>query len=677
MADPYITSLAEMARRRNPSNPMAAFLDLNQGLGAPPPGGSLGEPLTFGQRVDWVHPGDVMRSFLAGSLAGAPYPPRMLQTGAAAGLDTFREQMYGRDPAMAGVMLAGDPKKAAGMALARVARQAPVRPVEPGVPIGYRPAQPGGIDFSGILDRVLAQTPADRNANLLESAIAEHARPPAAPQLTGDPVADSNLLSDIIAAQPRASTVLTRTPGAPAPTVATVVVPKRPAADASARAKAKYKAAKAAAQEAAEVTPGAAYIKDLLAGKIPDTAVMPDPQAAGQEPSTFMRPLMDITPREVRGTTAGNLNKDLDISYTDWEAMNKEQGLTPWEGLFDMTKKGAAPTPQVQITRSIPKKGASKRLQAAMDDPAVKQQLIEWVKAGGEQVPESWYHTNPLYQSMVEELGPEDGPDAFKKMMDMVAATSPRSSIPNNIRTASHYYNQVMEGVLPQDLEMGGKGSGYGSIAQNLHLQNAKNFAANQVDPFQNPKPISFSGNLQGNELPVTVDTHNWRAIGMAAKNPDFLATTATKMVDKVNKKGETVQVEKEINPRQLFKEGKLTMEEALNEPTYWDSTPSSKTEYGPAEKWQQEIAAELGISPSDLQGKMWVGAGPKTGLGSPPENFMTTLAKRIAYTAHRLGRKPKDVLKLFLRGKIPLAQARPLELPTFGGTSSGGTVEA
>jgi hypothetical protein len=51
----------------------------------------------------------------------------------------------------------------------------------------------------------------------------------------------------------------------------------------------------------------------------------------------------------------------------------------------------------------------------------------------------------------------------------------------------------------------------------------------------------------------------------------------------------------------------------------------------------------------------MWVGGGEKTGLGSPPEPFLRTLASRIHYTAARMGSTPEAVLEQLVRGKIPL----------------------
>jgi hypothetical protein len=193
--------------------------------------------------------------------------------------------------------------------------------------------------------------------------------------------------------------------------------------------------------------------------------------------------------------------------------------------------------------------------------------------------------------------------------------------------------------LVGPDAPAQGRRRRYGSLAQKLHRQNVINVQNGGMNPLQNPKPTSFVENLLGNEQPVTIDTHNFRMLGMASKDPRFLTTSVEGS---------------DFNPRQAFAEGHLTMDEALKHPTYWESAPN-KNEYAAYEAYQQQQAKKMGMTPAEYQEKMWVGGGKETGLGSDTETFLRTVAKRVQYTATRLGIDPQVVLQKFVRGEIPL----------------------
>ena len=95
-------------------------------------------------------------------------------------------------------------------------------------------------------------------------------------------------------------------------------------------------------------------------------------------------------------------------------------------------------------------------------------------------------------------------------------------------------------------------------------------------------------------------------------------------------------------------------MEDALNQPTYWEAKPR-ENEYAAYEDWQRFQAAKKGMTPAEYQSSMWIGAGDLTGLQSPPEPFLRTMERRIQYTAQRLGLPPQEVMRRHVRGEIPL----------------------
>ena len=288
-----------------------------------------------------------------------------------------------------------------------------------------------------------------------------------------------------------------------------------------------------------------------------------------------------------------------------------------------------------------------------------------------------WYNTDPLLERMRGVVGHTDAPSQYARLMDIVAATSPRAKVQDNIRMAS-YYNHLL--ATGQDIPSK-PAPGYGSVAQSSHLKHAGNIKSmGGWDIFENPKPASFSTNLQGNQNNVTIDTHNFRMPGLLSKDPRFLATSFDELIkpelankDKVMgdlmaaypnmreddaaqfvSKLEGPKPKVSFRPQQWEKSGSISMDEALERPNFWASQPNDN-EYGYYEKWQQDQAKKMGISPAQYQASMWVGGGEDTGLGSTAEPFLKTFEARIKYTADRLGVSPETVLEQMLAGKTPL----------------------
>ena len=331
--------------------------------------------------------------------------------------------------------------------------------------------------------------------------------------------------------------------------------------------------------------------------------------------------------------------------------------------LLDYSQQGRVFDDIEDVQRYVPPKGASQRIKKALSKRGLKKKLIAVAQRGAELMPDEWYGTNPLYQKYVELLGPEKAREKYKRDIWITAGTSARNDVPNNIKTASYYQYTVEQGlplpektVTPFEAKRTGEPQypppGYGSIAQGTHLRGVKDvLETGQLEPFGNPKMSTFATNLLGNVSQVTIDTHNWRMLGMLTKDPAFLKTQFT-YKDK-NKKEIT------INPKQLVLDKKMSMSEALRHPTYWTEAPDagSNNEYKYWEDYQIKLAKQLGISPAELQAKLWMGAGDLTGLRSPPEIFSKTVETRVKYTAEVLGKDPGVVLEQYILGEIPLAQ--------------------
>jgi hypothetical protein len=323
-------------------------------------------------------------------------------------------------------------------------------------------------------------------------------------------------------------------------------------------------------------------------------------------------------------------------SYAEFRVKNPERGK-----LFDYSRLSEVPdVPQVQMPRYSPARGPSERIVSALANPDVERGINETVERGIAGGGLEWYNTDPMMERMRGLMPSGDVAPNYARAMDIVAATSPRARVPDNIRTAS-YYNYLLSKGLPIPEK---PAPGYGSVAQKLHTQNVQGVAnMGGWDVFKNPKPASFSTNLQGNQRNVTIDTHNFRLPGILAQDPRFLATSI------VPEKGA-----EPFRPQKMLESGEMSLEQLIDRPAFWEAKPNPN-EYGYYENWQQEQAKKMGISPAQYQASMWLGGGEQTGLGSAAEPFLETVEARVRYTADALGMDAERVLDMYLKGEIPL----------------------
>jgi hypothetical protein len=340
-------------------------------------------------------------------------------------------------------------------------------------------------------------------------------------------------------------------------------------------------------------------------------------------------------------------------------------------GPMNLTGDLRSDVPQIAMERTVPPRGVSPRLQDALNNPAVERGVSESIEKGIGLGADKWYHNEPVRQSFIKELGPVQGPKDYSQFMDMVAATSPRSDVPTNIRNASFYYSQAGN-KLPEKLPYP-----YGHVAQNLHRQNYETLTAPRPgalsadapmttawDIFKNPKPASFSQNLQGNLEPGTMDTHAFRNIGMRTNDPRFLETSVSAKYKQgsdptkdtiVNRFGERRGDTVTFRPQRLHEEGKLPLSEALNIPYFWTAKPNAN-EYGAAEKFYSRLGRDFKLPTADAQAAAWSGGGNLTGLGTvATHTFPQLLNERILYTAKMRGENPSETLSKFIKREAPL----------------------
>jgi hypothetical protein len=282
--------------------------------------------------------------------------------------------------------------------------------------------------------------------------------------------------------------------------------------------------------------------------------------------------------------------------------------------LFDYSRLAELPNvPQFNLPRVLPPEGVPAATEA-LASPKNLARVNEAVRAGEAMGGREWYNAEPLREQFVSELGESQGNSAFRQYMDMVAANSPRTKVPENIRNASYYYGQLQRGdPIPETYFSGGywridpatqAPSPYGVMP--IHVQNMENAVRGDLPVLQNPKPSSFVENLAGNQTPVTIDTHNMRMLTRGARD--------------------------QPNPN----------------------------EYGFLEQLQQQEATKMGMTPAQYQASMWIGGGKETGLGSPTDPFLRVLEDRVAKTAEARGITKAEALRQFIRAQSPLLSLTP-----------------
>jgi hypothetical protein len=340
-----------------------------------------------------------------------------------------------------------------------------------------------------------------------------------------------------------------------------------------------------------------------------------------------------------------------------WQGLPKTKKFDPGppnEPLFDMSHMERPPdVPQFDLPRYDPPRGVSKRVADLVANKQVRQGVMEHIERGRQAGAQNWYNAEPLRQEFVRHHGEDTGNRMFRRYMDYVAATSPRSDVSANARNASYYFHRDVTG---QPMPTGEKVFGgkklpqpYGHMAQDLHILNAQRVHGAGWDPLQNPKPASFVENLTGNWRPATIDTHAFRLPAILAQDPRFLTTG--------------YQTGKGIPQRNIQREvaqGITPMSEALDpeHAAYWTEQPNAN-EYAAMEHYYQGMGREMGMAPAETQASGWVGGGAKTGLASDSSKpFMGFLTDRIHQTAHETGMDPRDVRDRFIRGEMPLRHA-------------------
>lgn len=324
----------------------------------------------------------------------------------------------------------------------------------------------------------------------------------------------------------------------------------------------------------------------------------------------------------------------------------------PNTGLFDFSNLSQRPNvPQYDLPRYQPQHGVSQRLQDLMENPDVREQMLQGIGRGVREGGPGWYNAEQLRQEFHRELGPEAGEQGFRRFMQHVSGTSPRSNVMDNIRNASFQHFLEMRGEHPNDINP--NPFPYGHVAQNLHRSNATKIRGPGYNLFENPKPPSFYENLTGNWRPGTMDAHAIKAPAIMSRDPRWLANQFREPIG-VDLQGN--EQFRNIYPKRMYESGELTMDQAVNDPQMWTGRPNDN-EYAALENWYRGLGREYELDTAPTQASGWIGNRDITKLGTQPLPFMDLFDRVLNRTAYARGENPRETLRHFIRGTKPLLE--------------------
>lgn len=295
------------------------------------------------------------------------------------------------------------------------------------------------------------------------------------------------------------------------------------------------------------------------------------------------------------------------------------------------------------------------RMQSIIEfTPQIAERLAEKAQQGRGTAQEYFYHNAPIVTGLQDVGVPRDDAIAFlqNKFAPAFAGTSPRTNTEQNVRNASMLMHLREKGIpINSDLyETYGNARGYNMMGNHQELTGKMFEGAH--NPMTNPKPSAFLQNNAGDLSAVTADTHNIRGALLALNEvePGAIAPDWFKTAQARARYADTA----EFDPSK-------DIQDSLGSSAVKGF--KSQTEYGPMADVTFEAARQAGIAPGPMQSLGWFGSGADTGLASATKTVPELLNERVNVTAQALGMDPKEVLKLFYRGEIPLmAEGGPVE---------------
>ena len=364
---------------------------------------------------------------------------------------------------------------------------------------------------------------------------------------------------------------------------------------------------------------------------------------------------------------------------------------SPNESLFDTSPEGYARTTDVAPQRSLqdimpaPAPGQAlplgQRAAPIVDASpqiasAIADRLYPWVRDNDPRL--NFYNTGPVYEKLMS-MG-IDPSQIMREWGGQMAATSPRTQTPPNLRNASLLLYNRGEGPGADPLtferwQQEGNTPGYGMMGE--QVKSAGRFWTGDASPNTGPKTYTYGENVQGNLASPTIDTHDIRSTlyQFDQLHPGQLPRQWFTSDEAFNNyrangfpSGGAVAPENTVDLSRIRHEGEIPPG-AIN-----DSLASStrggvkkQIEFGPMTTPVYDASRMLNADPARVQAGKWFSYGGVTGLRSPVRSLSELLNDQLYDTARTIGVPPERVLEWWSKKLIPLTQneAQPQQTQT------------
>tara|TARA_R110000764_G_scaffold20951_2_gene53350 strand:- start:1929 stop:3626 length:1698 start_codon:yes stop_codon:yes gene_type:complete len=321
-------------------------------------------------------------------------------------------------------------------------------------------------------------------------------------------------------------------------------------------------------------------------------------------------------------------------------------------------------------TAALPKNDRARVLVDRREE--IAEALARRIEATGQMDADTryFYHSDgPLYRAARAAGLSDEGAQAYlRDLSNNIAATSPRTQVEDNLRSATLVMAKDAQGVPFRDVIGAGttrpdgtpgiseRGypmmTGSGGIHGNLLDDVAE---TGTINTLTNPKPATFGPNLAGNRSGVTVDTH---AIRGTLQTLNEIEPGAVPEGFILPQHRDAYAADPTILTPDMIDD---TLANQMVGPR--GDTTRMQTEYPVFADIWHDAADRLGVSPAEAQSMGWFGFGDQTNLGSARATPVDIFDERLSVTAQALGVPVDEAARLVFNRQVPLLSVGGLGL--------------
>ena len=350
---------------------------------------------------------------------------------------------------------------------------------------------------------------------------------------------------------------------------------------------------------------------------------------------------------------------DLARTVPESDALKQLFGVNRDE-LYELSKS------RTRGAESVVKKPEKSRGAAAAEPIMGKkntQRILDILEEGGKR-PElykgmdSWYETTPMYDRILDLVGPEVAPKYFKQLNAFTGMASPMSDVLTEISRGTGANWLANQGRIQDFLKYGGKADAPGRPADMAGIPGHMAHSTAQAPSML--KYLESGGNVQMNspKVPAYIQSSLPESLGGSWGTPvgDAHWSRAIGLADTRNTK--TIKGQPAVPDQSV-------------------STPELNTL---RDWWDSDVASELGILPVPAQARLWGTASKATGVQTPVgQSKLELFADKIAGRARQLGVDPSAMRDYILVGGdlTKLSKGVKKYAPFFAAAAAGTPIAA